>query len=60
MEIIRGNERHLRDFRLNVFVSHIEEQLSAELAQFSIIQVSHGNIGPYSQAWRGTACNVEC
>ena len=50
VEIIRGNERHLCDFRLNVFVSHIEQELSTELAQLSILQVSHRNISSSSQA----------
>ena len=51
VEIIRGNKRHLRHFRLNVFVSHIEQQLSTELAQLSILQVSHGHVSSSSQAW---------
>ena len=51
VEIIRGNERHLRHFCLNLFVSHIEQQLSPQLAELSIIQVSHRHVGSSSQAW---------
>ena len=48
--IIGRDEGHLSDLCFNVFVSNAEEERGAYLAMFSI-QVSHGDIGPSTQAW---------
>ena len=50
MVIIGRDEGHLSDLCFNVFVSNAEEERGAYLAMFSI-QVSHGDIGPSTQAW---------